>query len=137
MSWTQVQSSRNHLLCTEVVDADGDPHVAIKRELDVVLALLWLFFLTFTYLSCRVGFNLDKVKRVASYVDQAFEGLCWLVGLWRWVGERNRFAAQKVQVRVVSEQEGLRLWRIKLLTAHDEMRSKVVARFGRVPEILP
>ena len=132
-----MQCSRNHLLCAQVVDADGDPHVAIKRELDVVLALLWLFFLPFTYMSCRVRFNLDKVKRVASYVDQAFEGLCWLVGLRRWVGERNRFAAQKVQVRVVSEQEGLRLWRIKLLTAHDEMRSKVVARFGRVPEILP
>ena len=127
MPWTQVQSSRNHLLRAEVVDTDGDPHIAIKGKLDVILALLWLIPLPSFTLSFRVRFHFDQVKRVASYVHQAFQGFCGFVGLWWWVGERHRFASQKVQVRVVSEQERLGLWRVKLLAAHDEVRAKVVA----------
>ena len=117
------------------MDGDRHPDVAVKGELNVVLALLGLIFLTIN-LSSGVWFHFDKVKRVAAYVDQAFQGLCRFVGLRRGVGKRNWLAAEEVQIRVVPKQERLRLWRIKLFASHYEVGAKVVARFGRVPENL-
>ena len=67
------------------------------------------------------------MERVSPNVDQAFQGLGGLVGLWRWVGERDRFAAQEIKVSVVTEKKRLWLRRVKLLPAHDEVGAKVVA----------